>query len=585
MTIPQTLHRIWLGAKSLPTEFASFGETWTRYHPDWEMRLWTDENLPPLTNQALFDEAPSFAAKADILRYEILLRFGGVYVDTDFECLKSIEPLLDGVDCFVAQQKDIDADFGKFCYMNNALMGAAPDHPLFRDLVELLRQHARSLPPDVPAAYMTGPHFLTAVLQAHPKVKIFPAKYFYPYTAVERWRRHDKFPEAYAVHHWTLSDVAVLRAKPRQLGHGGALSLTVILMPAQEGDTLRMRWVLEGLCLQSVTDFEVFVVQRKNNEAISALCGEFSGRLRIQCISPAEEDPNGSTAATLRNLALAHAQAARVLFLDSDCLPDPDVVETHARYAGKAVVLFGYRRIYPREKLFSYRDAVDYGSIMQHSVPERRDLYVVPSEGKWKEVGAGCFSVPAAIVLAQGGFDEQLAEGEARALAQKLGASSCPSVPCIYGARVTLLGPETSLSFANTPDGQQQAMLRFNDSIAKLHTRGVAAGQGINGKSPYVLRVATWNGPRDQQISALFYHLLHEFKAAQAASDVVARVAQRVAIEPEKIQRVTNLCANYIQQAMSSGVLVPAMAPAETPNPTPSTPDAKAIPALVPTDA
>ena len=36
------------------------------------------------------------AERSDILRLELLWREGGVYVDTDFECLRSIEPLLDG---------------------------------------------------------------------------------------------------------------------------------------------------------------------------------------------------------------------------------------------------------------------------------------------------------------------------------------------------------------------------------------------------------------------------------------------------------------------------------------------------------
>lgn len=572
MKIPQTFHRIWLGQKPMPAEFQQFGRTWERLHPGWEMRLWTDANLPALTNQAAFDEAPSFAAKADILRYEILLQHGGVYVDTDFECLRSIEPLIEGIDCFVAQQRDLDADFGKFCYVNNALMGAVPGHPLFRDLVGLLGQHMRGLPPDVPASYLTGPHFLTTVLQAHPTVKIFPARQFYPYTATERWRRHEKFPEAYAVHHWTLSDVAVMRAKPRRLGDGGRPSLAVVLMPVREGDTLRLRWVLEGLCLQSVTDFEVLVVHRRNIEAVAALCGEFSGRLRIRRLSPPEDNQNGPTVAALRNLALAQAQASRVLFLDSDCLPDPDVVETHARYADKAMLLFGYRRIYPVEKMFSYRDAVDYGGIAQNSVPERRNLYVVPSGESWKDVASCCFSVPVAFAVTQGGFDEHLSEGEARALAEKLAAHNCPSVPCIYSARVTQMGPETRTSSAGGQEGAQPMMLRLNESIAKLHARGKAAGQGINGQSPYVLRVATLNGPRNQRVSALHYHLLGEFKIAQAPNEAITRVAKRVAVDPDKLERVAGLCTGYIQQSMGAGILVPAMAAGENPGPARSVP-------------
>ena len=574
MHIPKIFHRIWLGSRSMPEEFERFGRTWEQLHPGWEMRFWTDANLPALTNQAAFDSAPSFAAKADILRYEILLQHGGVYVDTDFECLRNIEPLLDGVGCFVAQQRDLDADFGKFCYVNNALMGAIPGHPLFKDLVELLGQHMKSLPPDVPASYLTGPHFLTTVLQAHPDVKIFPACFFYPYTATERWRRHEKFPQAYAVHHWTLSDVAILRAKRRQLGDGSEPCLTVVLNPVCGGDPLRLRWVLEGLCLQSVTNFEVLVLGAKDVGDSVALYGEFSGRLQVRAVLPSEKTEGSQTAAVLRNAALAQAQALRVLFLDSDCLPDPDVVETHARYAGKAMLLFGYRRIYPVEKFFPFRDAVDYGGLVQHAVPERRDLYVVPSAERWKDVASYCFSVPTKLALK--GFDESLPDGEALDFAKGLSENGCPSVPCIYSARVTQLGPELQASPANGADGTNathHAKLRFNESIAKLRRRGTAAGQGINGKSPYVLRVASLGGAKDQSVSALLYHLLNEFKVAQPPNEAISSVAKRVAVEPDKIQRVTGLCAGYINQFMCAGVLVPAAVPTENPGPALSVPN------------
>ncbi len=44
------------------------------------------------------------AQKADVARYEIVLKYGGIYMDIDFEPLKNIEPLLHGVDAFVAYE-------------------------------------------------------------------------------------------------------------------------------------------------------------------------------------------------------------------------------------------------------------------------------------------------------------------------------------------------------------------------------------------------------------------------------------------------------------------------------------------------
>lgn len=73
--IPRVFHRIWLGGE-MPEEFRGYGETFRKLHPDWEMKLWTEENLPPLKNQREFDEARTFAQKADILRYELLYEQG-----------------------------------------------------------------------------------------------------------------------------------------------------------------------------------------------------------------------------------------------------------------------------------------------------------------------------------------------------------------------------------------------------------------------------------------------------------------------------------------------------------------------------
>ena len=48
-----------------------------------------------LRNRDAYLAAPNFGQKADILRYELLERYGGVYVDVDMECLQSLDPLLD----------------------------------------------------------------------------------------------------------------------------------------------------------------------------------------------------------------------------------------------------------------------------------------------------------------------------------------------------------------------------------------------------------------------------------------------------------------------------------------------------------
>jgi mannosyltransferase OCH1-like enzyme len=198
--IPHQFHRIWLGGP-MPDEFRRFGDTWLEQHPGWTMRQWGDDNLPPMRNQTLFDAIESASQKSDILRFELLWLYGGVYVDTDFECRQSIEPLLEGVQVFAA--REIDSQ------VSGAIVGSVPEHPFIGMLIDSLPgslgEHGRATP-----AYSTGPGFVSRCLkiwdsEGKEPVTIFPASYFYPYLWYEKQKRFAKFPDAYAVHHWANS--------------------------------------------------------------------------------------------------------------------------------------------------------------------------------------------------------------------------------------------------------------------------------------------------------------------------------------------------------------------------------------------
>jgi mannosyltransferase OCH1-like enzyme len=89
--IPRILHRIWFDETTLSDPY---GPSWKSLHPNWEHRLWNLRNLPEMRNRELFDAAPSYATKTDILRYELMHLHGGVYADFDVEPLKPFDPLL-----------------------------------------------------------------------------------------------------------------------------------------------------------------------------------------------------------------------------------------------------------------------------------------------------------------------------------------------------------------------------------------------------------------------------------------------------------------------------------------------------------
>jgi inositol phosphorylceramide mannosyltransferase catalytic subunit len=195
MLIPRVFHQIWLGPNPLPDQFAAYQRSWLDHHPGWELRMWTEENVPrDLRRREVFDRLRVPAERADILRLELLWRFGGVYMDVDFECLRSIELLIDDVDFFTA-----DLERGR---VNNALIGSVAGHPILdRALDEVRPREFHGYDKEA-----TGPLFFDRLVKEYPEVKVFSKEIFYP-------QGYEVREHGYAVHHNANSwkDLEVLR--------------------------------------------------------------------------------------------------------------------------------------------------------------------------------------------------------------------------------------------------------------------------------------------------------------------------------------------------------------------------------------
>ncbi|EKE08478.1 MAG: hypothetical protein ACD_17C00148G0003, partial [uncultured bacterium] len=129
--IPKKIHQIWLGG-TLPDRYRALQTSWQKHHPEWEYHLWTDADVEtfPFSNKERFEKAMNVGEKSDILRYEILSQFGGLYVDTDFECIQPFDSLHFLCDFYVGLEtphaKDTEAAIG------NALIGSIPHHPILQ---------------------------------------------------------------------------------------------------------------------------------------------------------------------------------------------------------------------------------------------------------------------------------------------------------------------------------------------------------------------------------------------------------------------------------------------------------------------
>ena len=72
-------------------------DSWKKYLPNYEMRLWTEENFDIQAAPQYVQEAyavKKYAFVSDYVRLWALEHEGGVYLDTDVEVLRSFDPLL-----------------------------------------------------------------------------------------------------------------------------------------------------------------------------------------------------------------------------------------------------------------------------------------------------------------------------------------------------------------------------------------------------------------------------------------------------------------------------------------------------------
>src|SRR5688500_13370068 len=111
---------------------------WKQLHPEWEHVTWTMSNLPPLVNWGLFDQSENTGHRSDVLRLELMQRFGGVYADLDMVPLKPLDPLLD-CEGFLGQIPPSPRDI---CVqrVETAVIGSVPGNPFIARLVRDLPQ-------------------------------------------------------------------------------------------------------------------------------------------------------------------------------------------------------------------------------------------------------------------------------------------------------------------------------------------------------------------------------------------------------------------------------------------------------------
>lgn len=95
--IPKVIHYCWFGGNPLPKLAQKCLKSWKKYAKDYEIIEWNestyDLSTAPLYVRQAY-EAKKWAFVTDYVRLQVVYEHGGIYMDTDVELKKRLDPLL-----------------------------------------------------------------------------------------------------------------------------------------------------------------------------------------------------------------------------------------------------------------------------------------------------------------------------------------------------------------------------------------------------------------------------------------------------------------------------------------------------------
>ncbi|MDR6146382.1 mannosyltransferase OCH1-like enzyme [Sphingomonas sp. SORGH_AS870] len=188
-------HRVWFGDKPIPPHYEAYWAAWQRQFPDARFITWTDADVAKLTMSREKIEAVSvLPMRADIARYEILYRFGGICLDCDVMPHRHFDPAEMSRTLTVCNE-DASTD-----YCSIGFIGAPKGHAIFRELLDHIMSHDLD---ETRVNISTGPWLFGAFLKRHAHCRL-GTEAFYPYLYDQPLAslRRRTLENTYGIHVW-----------------------------------------------------------------------------------------------------------------------------------------------------------------------------------------------------------------------------------------------------------------------------------------------------------------------------------------------------------------------------------------------
>lgn len=176
LQIPLIVHYCWMSGDAWDEKTKKCFNSWKKYIPDFEYKLWNSETLPqdvlnvPSVQNAL--KAKKWAFVADYVRIWALYNYGGLYMDLDVELLKRPTPIFNNQLILGLETEQIGAHF----------IAATPKNEFARFVLSQLKNKTNFMPlPQFITECYVEYYKRAALVGNYDDVTIYPNEYFNPF--------------------------------------------------------------------------------------------------------------------------------------------------------------------------------------------------------------------------------------------------------------------------------------------------------------------------------------------------------------------------------------------------------------------
>ncbi len=210
--IPKIIHYCWFGGGRIPDLDMRCIESWKRFCPDYEIKLWNENNYDINKNSYMKQayESKLWGFVPDYARLDILYEYGGFYLDTDVELVKNLDPLREN-EAFMGFESSLGNE-DKFINLGQ-MFGSVKHNKLIKEIRDVY-DNISFINQDGTYNLLPSPHYTTRpllskglkrnnTLQLIDNVTIYPAEYFCP--MYYGTRRVKVTKNTYSIHHFNAS--------------------------------------------------------------------------------------------------------------------------------------------------------------------------------------------------------------------------------------------------------------------------------------------------------------------------------------------------------------------------------------------